>query len=557
MTPENTAAVLEVDFRFALAGPPALLAVGAGVERLLGWPAEDFLSGKVALRERIHPDDADIAEQLFLPVAEPAAGTCNLRLRQANGRIRCVKALHAKRVEDGRSVLDLKLQDAKSLPRTLDDAATTANFRAMMENTDDFIYFKDRNHVFTGASQTLVRLCESTEHWTDLLGLTDYDVFPEAYADIYYRLEKQVFAGSAVAQEVQETLAKDGTPGWVDNRKYPIRDASGAIVGLFGIARDVTEHVVAGKARKEALDFLTQVASSVPGIMYAFRARQDGTFDFPYISPRVQIFNLTPQVLAENAAPIFALVHPDDLNSIYASIRESMALLTLWRSQFRIRVPSGEYRWYEGQSTPQRQTDGSTLWHGYLTDIQMHKDAEERIRLMAQHDSLTGLPNRALFDDLVQAALAAGQRDRMQHALLFLDLDYFKPVNDSFGHRVGDLLLQEVTHRLRAAVRESDTPARIGGDEFVVLLRRIQREEDALLVGEKIRAALNQPFLIEGHCLQISASIGIALFPRHGTSVLELERKADEAMYLSKERGRNTVTLAAAPAPSLQGAAGA
>lgn len=537
--------ILEVRFRYALARPPAPLAVGPAVEQLLGWAAEDFLGGKVGLRDRIHPDDADIAEMLFSSLAEPLAGSCNLRLRQANGRIRCVKALYAKRKEDDRILLDLTLQDAKSLPRTLSDAAATANFRALMENTDDFIFFKDRNHVFTGASQTLVRLCEPAEHWTDLLGQTDYDVFPEAYADTYYRLEKQVFAGIPVAHETQEILTRDGKTGWVDNRKYPIRDESGAIVGLFGIARDITEYVIAGRARKEALDLLTQVASNVPGIMYVFRARQDGSFHFPYVSPRIRIFNLTPEVLAEDAGPIFALAHPDDLEPVLASIRESMAMLTLWRSQFRIRVPSGEYRWYEGQSTPQRDADGTTIWHGYLTDIQAQKDAEERIRLMAQHDSLTGLPNRALFDDLVQAALAAGQRDRTHHALMFLDLDHFKPVNDSFGHRVGDLLLQEAARRLRGALRESDTPARVGGDEFVVLLRSVQREEDALLVGEKIRAALSQPFLIEGHCLQISASIGIALFPRHGTSVLELERKADEAMYLSKERGRNTVTLAA------------
>jgi PAS domain-containing protein len=107
------------------------------------------------------------------------------------------------------------------------------NFAAMMDNTDDYIYFKDRNHVFTGASQTLVSLCDPAEHWTDLLGQTDYDVFPEAYADVYYRLEKQIFSGTPVAHETQETLTKDGKKGWIDNRKYPIRDEHGEIIGLL------------------------------------------------------------------------------------------------------------------------------------------------------------------------------------------------------------------------------------------------------------------------------------------------------------------------------------
>ena len=116
-----------------------------------------------------------------------------------------------------------------------------ASVKAMMDNTDDFIFFKDRNHVFTGASQTLVALTPPVEHWAELIGKTDYDLFPEEYADAYYELEKQVFSGVAVAHEVQGVLRKDGSKGWVDNRKYPIRDDAGAIIGLFGVARDISE----------------------------------------------------------------------------------------------------------------------------------------------------------------------------------------------------------------------------------------------------------------------------------------------------------------------------
>ncbi|MBK8324502.1 MAG: PAS domain S-box protein [Betaproteobacteria bacterium] len=209
-------------------------------QRLLGFDAQAFLRGTVDLRTLVHADDADIAARLFAPQATSNRQVVNLRLRQAHGRIRCVKCSYEKSVSAAGVMLDLLLEDAKGLPRTLDDAAAMANFRAMMENTDDFIYFKDRNHVITGASQTLVALCDPAEHWTDLIGQTDYDVFPEAYADIYYKLEKQVFAGVEVAHEVQEYLSKEGRKGWVDNRKYPIRNAAGEIVGLYGIARDIT-----------------------------------------------------------------------------------------------------------------------------------------------------------------------------------------------------------------------------------------------------------------------------------------------------------------------------
>ena len=227
--------VLEARIRMALTDELPVLSVSDSMVSLLGYRPGDFLEAGIALSALIHPDDLDIAEHLFARTAHDTAGTFNIRLRHADGRIRCLKAHYQK---DGVSkhpapVLDLLLQDAKSLARPLGAEDMMANFRAMMEITDDYIYFKDRNHVMTGASQTLVAITSPSEHWTDLLGQTDYDIFPEEFADHYYRLEKQVFAGAAVAHEIQETLGNDGRKGWVDNRKYPIKDASGEIIGLL------------------------------------------------------------------------------------------------------------------------------------------------------------------------------------------------------------------------------------------------------------------------------------------------------------------------------------
>ncbi len=220
-----------------------VLAVTVAVEQLLGFQSEEFISSKVSLKDRIHPDDLDIASILFSPEGSNNSGSFNIRIRDANGKIRCIRGEYSKRPASitGAFTLELLLQDSKSLKRTMDSAETMTNFIAVMENTDDYIYFKDRNHVFTGASQTLVSVCYPAEHWRDLLGLTDYDVFPENYADIYYRLEKEVFAGAQVAREIQEGMTKDGEIRWVDNRKYPIKNELGEIIGLFGVARDITE----------------------------------------------------------------------------------------------------------------------------------------------------------------------------------------------------------------------------------------------------------------------------------------------------------------------------
>ncbi len=177
-------------------------------------------------------------------------------------------------------------------------------------------------------------------------------------------------------------------------------------------------------------------------------------------------------------------------------------------------------------------------------DISERKEIELRMTHMAQHDSLTGLPNRALFYDLLQQELAHAKRDKTRLALMFLDLDHFKAVNDTLGHAVGDLLLKEAALRMIDCVRQSDTVGRIGGDEFVVLLPVVNDDQDALLVALKMRHALEQPFLLHGgHTVHISCSTGIATYPEHGDDDIELSKNADAALYQAKALGRNRVEI--------------
>ena len=184
------------------------------------------------------------------------------------------------------------------------------------------------------------------------------------------------------------------------------------------------------------------------------------------------------------------------------------------------------------------------------------KQTETWLQHIARHDALTGLPNRELFHDRLQAALARARRDGERLSLLYIDLDRFKQVNDNFGHATGDLLLQQVAQRIGQCVREADTVARVGGDEFVVLLHRIARPHDAQAIAEKIRGALAQPFDVAEHVLEIASSIGIALHPEHGDDNKQLIRHADNAMYDAKKRGGNRFLLADMPVdtPSAAGA---
>jgi diguanylate cyclase (GGDEF)-like protein len=168
----------------------------------------------------------------------------------------------------------------------------------------------------------------------------------------------------------------------------------------------------------------------------------------------------------------------------------------------------------------------------------------EELRQMALHDPLTKLPNRALFSDRLSQELARVQREPGQFSLVFLDLDNFKPVNDNFGHAVGDQLLQQVAQRLQAAIRGVDTAARIGGDEFVVLVTGLSHAGMVLVLAEKIRQTLRQPFVVQGHSLQISGSLGVAVYPDDGLDEISLTKSADDAMYRAKSSGRDTICSA-------------
>lgn len=183
---------------------------------------------------------------------------------------------------------------------------------------------------------------------------------------------------------------------------------------------------------------------------------------------------------------------------------------------------------------------GQRYFVGIVRDITERKRAEEKIEHLAHYDYLTDLPNRALFVDSLVHCLAMAKRNSFKTAVLFLDLDGFKKVNDTQGHDVGDLLLRAVSKRLKATIRASDTVARVGGDEFIFVLNEVGSDENAALMANKIIAALSEPFELKGRQCHIGGSIGISIYPDASTDTETLIKQADNAMYLAKQSGKNT-----------------
>ena len=239
-------------------------------------------------------------------------------------------------------------------------------------------------------------------------------------------------------------------------------------------------------------------------------------------------------------------VYPDDLarcmqflEHIYVSGTKQGGI------EYRVLHQDGSWRWHTSNASPIFDEEGKvSAYLAICHDITERRHTEEQILRQAHYDPLTDLPNRILLTDRVERALQMAQRQQTQLALLFVDLDRFKPINDTYGHAVGDLMLQEVAQRMSASLRSSDIIGRIGGDEFVIVFPVIKEAEAIRKIAQKILASVNRPYRINGVDMEVSCSIGISLYPENGTSMLELMRSADVAMYRAKNLEGNQSAIA-------------
>lgn len=244
----------------------------------------------------------------------------------------------------------------------------------------------------------------------------------------------------------------------------------------------------------------------------------------------------------EPGSDSFREIHPEDRDRIRAIFRKTVETGVGERAEFRFLLSDGSVRYIESEGNAVHDASGKVSKVIVISrDVTERKQAEAQLQHFAHYDILTDLPNRRLFSDRLQQALVTAKREKTRLAVMLLDLDMFKPINDSLGHDVGDLMLKEIARRIQDCMRGSDSAARMGGDEFIVLLPSIEAEKDAMTVAEKIRSALNQPFELAGHNLHISASIGIAIYPEHGNDEFLLCKNADIAMYHAKKKGHNNV----------------
>lgn len=275
----------------------------------------------------------------------------------------------------------------------------------------------------------------------------------------------------------------------------------------------------------------------------------------PYSTPAIaEIYGHTPGEMAANVSLTATLTHPEDRPRVEDLFRQHLKSKTPFHAEWRVLHPARGTVWVEARATSETQSDSSVIWYGYFHDITERKKLEDalrervltqekrerQIRFLAYHDALTRLPNRALLLSRLHQAIAQTQRKEETLAVLFMDVDRFKTINDTLGHPAGDTLLQQIGQRLTETLRAGDTVARAGGDEFLILVPGLRSAEDAGPVAEHVLASLSAPFAISGHTLRITGSVGLAVCPRDACDVESIIKYADTALYQAKEQGRNT-----------------
>ena len=412
-------------------------------------------------------------------------------------------------------------------------AEAEAQLHAFVHTIPDIVWSKDIEGRYTRCNATFERLLGRSEK--DIVGKTDYELAPRDLAESYRMGDQLAIETGAIHSADFEMVLPGGQAALYEVLKAPLRDASGRTTGVIGVARDISERRRADERQRiAATAFEAQEAILIIGV------------DQTVLRVNRAFVEMTGFAADEMAGRRLSQIASSGSGMRrLGEIADVIAREGAWRGEYTASRKSGEV--FPAWVTVAKVTGGrgeTTHYVATMTDIAERRRAEQEIETLAYYDRLTGLPNRRLFLDKLRRALADGLRSGRKGALLFIDLDNFKQLNDTSGHEVGDQLLIEVAQRLIANI--GGAAARVGGDEFVVLLENLSEDprEAAKLAqetGERLLAALARPYALASRLAHSSPSIGVVIFCDETTTSDELLKQADIAMYEAKAAGRNTL----------------
>ena len=435
------------------------------------------------------------------------------------------------------------------------------NFRKSFIEESRANFLKERMELALDGSNTAILDWDMkknnlfiSESWKMLLGFANEElpnrvtvwrerVHPEDRKKLFTSLKRDFKNRKEIFESTHRLQRKDGSYIWVFGRARIFYDEQGRPSRIIGTHTDITRRKLAEAdvAEKKVLLEESQRLAHIGSWRFDMRSRELNWSDEIY-----RILEVESDVIPSYEI-FLKRIHPEDRDRVKNVYRDSLKTGETYEITHRLLFDDGRVKYVKEECETHFDGGGTALASiGSVQDVTKQKllenmlhEQKEVLSHLAHHDTLTELPNRTLLYDRLSQAIPKAKREEAKFAVLFLDLDHFKEINDSLGHDIGDEVLKEVARRFKSMMREGDTLARLGGDEFTVLMENLTQGQDASILAQKLLDSLSQTIVIDDNFLYLSCSIGISLYPADGTSVQDLLKYADAAMYKAKEEGRS------------------
>jgi diguanylate cyclase (GGDEF)-like protein/PAS domain S-box-containing protein len=506
-------------------------------KEILGHSRDADFARSFSLANRLHPDDRDrILKAERRCVEQDVAFDHEYRLQRADGtyvwvhgRGRAVRDASGTATRFLGSLIDIS--DRKQVEERL--RQSESHFRHLVETANALVWAVDSEGRWTYLSPRATRQIFGCEP-EDMLRRRLVDSQPDSHRERTLAMLARVLADGTASHFETVHVNRKGGEVVLTLNATPLRGAGGAIVGVTGTATEITELKAKEAALSNALAEQQLIFESVSEGIVLLKNRVVTKCNRKF----AEMLAYDPEELVGQPSVAW-FADPAEWERVGREAHAAMSQAGEYEADLLVKRKNGTTFWCEirGRAIDSRRPHDDAVY--VMIDISARKERENRIQHLADHDALTGLLNRRLLEDRLQQAITIARRSESMVAVMLMDLDGFKAVNDQFGHLMGDYVLRVVGKRLRECVRESDTVARLGGDEFVVVVGGQRSADDSSVVAEKILGALTEPVAAGGRRFEIGGSIGISVFPRDGATPESLIKQADAAMYRVKDAGKN------------------